>query len=146
MTAARTWVVVVGARLLARATSPDIPPGAGWREAVGDEATRPLDVVDVPDEIPLRQLLFGLRDTGWITHAEALAAARTGAMPATMAAILAGAVAAGVLTAAQAEDAELTWAAMYTANRTDALWDLFVATGTATREQIADVFRVGSAR
>ena len=42
MTAARTWVVVVGGRLVHRAITPDCPDGPGWREAVGDEATRLL--------------------------------------------------------------------------------------------------------
>lgn len=99
----------------------------------------------VPAEISLRQLLFALRNQGWITHAEALAAARTGSMPATLSATLAGAVQAGALTSQQSEDAALTWAAMYTALRSDALWGLFVATGTATNAQIDALFVEGAA-
>lgn len=76
---------------------------------------------------------------------EADAAARTGSMPATLSATLAGAVQAGALTSQQSEDAALTWAAMYTALRSDALWGLFVATGTATNAQIDALFVEGAA-
>ena len=95
----------------------------------------------VPSEVSLKQLLFALRDGGWITHDEALAAARTGALPATLATTLADAVAAGTLPLSAADDAALTWAAMCAAERRSGLWALLVSAGKATEAQVDDVFR-----
>ena len=98
----------------------------------------------VPQEITLRQLLFALRNQGWITQAEAIAAAKNGDMPSTLSDLLASVQQAGGLTQGQVDDAALTWAAMYQAVRNDELWDLFTATGAATTAQIDAVFVEGA--
>jgi hypothetical protein len=89
-----------------------------------------------PPPVSLSQLLFALRDLGFINHAEALAAAKTGDIPAS----LQGALWAAVPDEATRRDIELLWAAMYQANRTSPFWAFVIAAGIATAEQIDAVF------
>jgi hypothetical protein len=93
----------------------------------------------VPQEVSLRQLLFALVATGFISGPEALAAARTGDLPASLeAAIKDGMSVEGAFAV------DLTWAAMYSAERTNPLWTIVVAKGIATPEQVDDVFRIAA--
>lgn len=92
----------------------------------------------VPPTLTLRQLLFALVGGGWITQDEALAAAKTGDMPPQLLTL------AGQVSDAEAFAIRLTWAAMYTAERSNPLWDMLVAAGVATSEQIDDLFRAGA--
>jgi len=95
----------------------------------------------VPQEVSIRQLLAALAAGGWITRADALAAARTGALPETLGA---------AVTAGMAEDeafeVQLAWAAMYVADRASRFWSIVVARGIATEAQLDDVFRDAAAR
>lgn len=68
-----------------------------------------------------RQLLIGLAAGSWITEAEAIAAATTGAMPAAIEAAIAG------LPVADQVAARITWAAMTEARRLDPLVELLAA-------------------
>lgn len=128
------------------ATREALPAALAQHRAAAPAGVPVLGAVPVPREVSLRQLLLALRDGGWISHAEALAAACTGAMPAPLVQLLAGAVAGGQMTQAAADDAELTWAAMYTAVRTDPIWSLFVAGGIATATQVDGLFQGAAAR
>jgi len=119
------------------AGAPVVPGLAGEETAPGGT---------VPEKVAIGALLFALRDAGWITHAEALSAGKTGDMPATLVQVLAQAVASGAITAAQAEDAELTWATLYEPQRVHPLWNLFLAAGVATAAQVDDLFRDAGAR
>lgn len=68
-----------------------------------------------------RQLLIGLADMGWITEAEAIAAAGTGAMPAAVETAI------SVLDPDSQVRARITWAAMSEARRLDPLVALLAA-------------------
>lgn len=68
-----------------------------------------------------RQLLIGLAAEGWITAAEAEAAAGTGTPPATVEAVIAA------LPPEQQSAARITWAAMSEAQRLDPLVGLLAA-------------------
>jgi len=110
------------------------------------EARAPAPMPEpVPQIVTLRQLLFALRDLGWISHDEAMAAAKNGDLPASFSTLLASLVAAGQLTASMADDAALSWAAMYSAERGAMVWQLFLAAGVATDEQVDAVFRYADA-
>ncbi|NKE43373.1 hypothetical protein HB662_01185 [Roseomonas frigidaquae] len=111
---------------------PDARVGATYAEGV---FTPPPVPAPVPAEVTLRQLLFALVGAGWITEAEALAAARTGEVPASLADILPD------LSEAEQSNLRLTWAAMYSAERSSSVWDLFISAGVATAEQVDDLFR-----
>ncbi len=89
----------------------------------------------VPASVSLSQLLFALRDEGWITHEEALAAARTGEVPATLDVLMAG------MSEAAAGDVRLLWAAMYVAERSNPLWAAIIGAGIATVAEVDAVFR-----
>jgi hypothetical protein len=94
----------------------------------------------VPATVPLSRLLFALTGAGFISRDEALAAARTGALPASLADVLIA-----DLDADTAFQVELLWAAMYEAERASPFWDLVMAAGIATSAQIDDVFRAAGA-
>lgn len=92
-----------------------------------------------PRNVSLRQLLRALVATGFISKAEALAAARTGDIPASLRAPLFAAVDADA-----AFEIELAWAAMYEAERASPFWGFVLAAGIATAEQIDQVFAVAT--
>ncbi|NKC30210.1 hypothetical protein [Falsiroseomonas selenitidurans] len=100
--------------------------------------TPPATPGPVPPEVTLRQLLLALVAQGWITEAEALAAARTGELPGSLAAMLPG------LSAAEQFALRLTWAAMYSAERASPVWDLFIGAGVATADQVDALFRAAA--
>jgi len=129
------------APLVAVECPPETQIGATY---AGGVFTAPPAVVPVPQQLDLGQLIFALRNQQWITHAEALAAVKTGEMPTAMTATLAGAVQAGAMTAQQADDAAIIWAAMYRPVRTSSLWAIFVAAGTATSAQVDALFIEGA--
>ena len=97
----------------------------------------------VPASVPLSDFLWAAWKAGVLSGEEAIAAARTGDIPASMeAAVLAG---------ADAEDAteiRLMWAAMYEAERASPFWALVEAkTGGAINGDVLDaVFRMAAAR
>lgn len=92
----------------------------------------------VPDSITLRQLLFALVGGGWITQEEALAAAKTGDVPAPLLDLI------SKVAPEQAFGIRLTWAAMYVAERSNPLWSMLIAGGAATEDQVDDLFRAGA--
>jgi hypothetical protein len=89
----------------------------------------------VPSSITRRQLILGLLAAGWITPAEAEAAATGGAPPAALDAVLAN------LTEADALEARITWATMSVAERFHPLLVAIVAAGIATDAQVDNLFR-----
>ena len=107
----------------------------GRREIVGEPSPEP-----VPDSVSLAQLLFSLRDGGLISHAEALAAARTGDIPAS----LKDPLWVAVPDQATREDIELLWAAMYQAERRSRFWQFVIGAGIATEAQLDDRFRAAA--
>jgi hypothetical protein len=117
------------------------PEQLAWLEA---KAPPPMPE-PVPQIVTLRQLLFALRDLGWISQDEAMRAAKNGDLPDSFSTLLASLVAARQLTAGQADDAALSWAAMYSAERSAMVWQLFLAAGIATAEQVDAVFRYADA-
>jgi hypothetical protein len=72
---------------------------------------------------------------GFISGEEALAAAQSGAVPTTIAAIF------GRLPVEQALAARITWATMTEVYREDPLISAIVAGGVATKEQVDELFR-----
>lgn len=104
-----------------------------WWAGVPYEAA--ASEVPVPHTVSLSQLLFALRDQGWITHAEAMAAAKSGDVPATLDGLISS------MDGAAADNVRLLWAAMYVAERSNPLWSMIVAGGVATGEQVDNLFR-----
>ena len=100
--------------------------------------------VDVPPEVPaqvsIRALLRALTAAGFINRAEALAAARTGDIPASLRAPLFAGVDEDT-----AFEIELAWAAMYEAERASPFWAFVVTADIATEEQIDGVFQIAQA-
>jgi hypothetical protein len=93
----------------------------------------------VPPEIPLIRLLLALNALNFISQAEALAAAKTGDIPASLEAQLFA-----VVTDPGAQFLiRLHWAGMYQAERASPFWGYVIAAGIATEAQIDQVFRVG---
>jgi hypothetical protein len=92
----------------------------------------------IPTAVSRRQLLLGLVAGGWITEDEAVAAATTGAVPAALQAVI------DTLPEADRIPARITWAAMTTAYRSDALWTAIIASGTATAANIDTLFDMAS--
>lgn len=93
----------------------------------------------VPETATLRNLLRALTKMGLISRKDALAAARTGAIPAGLSAPLFAAVDEDT-----SFELELAWAAMYEAERASPFWRHVIAAGIATEEQIDDVFRLSA--
>ena len=92
-----------------------------------------------PVVITNRQLFAALALTGFITEAEALAAGRTGAVPAAIDNVFAE------LPAQEAFLARLTWATMREASRDHALISALVAANLATDGQVDAIFALGAA-
>jgi hypothetical protein len=113
---------------------------AGPEDAMALVRGLPALSAPVPATVPLSRLLFALTGAGFISRDEALAAARTGALPASLADVLIA-----DLDADTAFQVELLWAAMYEAERASPFWDLVMAAGIATSAQIDDVFRAAGA-
>jgi hypothetical protein len=85
-----------------------------------------------------RQLFAALALTGFITEAEALAAGRTGAVPALVDAVFAS------LPAQDAFLARLTWATMREVPRNHPLIGAMVDANLATSEQVDGIFALGA--
>jgi hypothetical protein len=89
--------------------------------------------------VSIRALLLAMTAGGFITREEALAAAQTGAIPASLR---------EPLFASVDEDTrfaiELAWAAMYEADRASLFWQFVTAAGIATAEQIDAVFNAAT--
>jgi len=85
-----------------------------------------------------RQLFAALALTGFITEAEALAAGRTGAVPAAVDAVF------GALPDQDAFLARLTWATMREVTRDHALIAAMIAANLATAEQVDAIFTLGA--
>lgn len=92
----------------------------------------------VPASITRRQLILALLAGGFISAAEAEAAATSGAQPAAFAAVLAG------LSASDALAARITWATMSVAERSSPLIAALITGGAATDAQVDNLFRVGA--
>lgn len=119
--------------------SPYTPPAGMTLVPVAEAPPAAVALPPVPAEIPLIRLLLALTVLEFITEAEALAAAQTGALPASLETQLFAAV----------PDAgaqfliRLHWAGMYQAERASPFWAFVIAAGIATEAQIDQVFRVG---
>jgi hypothetical protein len=100
----------------------------------------PEPVPEAPPPQPIvitnRQLFAALALNGMITHAEALAAGKTGEVPAAIDAVF------GLLPAQDAFLARLTWATMREVARDHPLIAAMVAAGVATDEQVDALFAV----
>jgi len=89
----------------------------------------------VPAAISRRQLLIALAQAKLITEAEALAAARTGEVPAVISKVFAA------LPKDQALAAQITWATMTVVERDHPLIQAVIHAKIATPEQIDALFR-----
>jgi len=134
---------------LVRVVETEIPAGkisTGWTvEEVDGVPTQVHTLEDAPppppDPVPdidRRQLLTMLGLNGMITAEEALAAARTGAVPAQIQAVF------DQLGPADKLAAEITWATMSVADRGHPLVAALAATRAMTDEQIDDFFRAAA--
>ena len=85
-----------------------------------------------------RQLFAALALTGFITWEEALAAGRTGAVPAAIDDVFAE------LPEQAANLARLTWATMREVSRDHALIGMMIAANLATAEQVDAIFALGA--
>lgn len=126
------WVATAGPTDGTRAAYPEdtveVPPRPSpahtWEDGAwvdGQPAEPDLAALRSLMRLSRRQLLIGLADKGWVTEAEAIAAAGTGAMP------LAVETAIGALDPADLVRARITWAAMSEAQRLDPLVALLAA-------------------
>jgi hypothetical protein len=88
----------------------------------------------VPSTISRRQLLIALTAAGLISEAEALAAARTGEVPAAIDAVFAR------LPPEQALAARITWATMTVVERDHPLVQAVIDAKIATAEQVQALF------
>jgi hypothetical protein len=118
-----------------------------WPEAVavaaemGDALPYELELLPEPPApivLTNRQLFAALALTGFITEAEALAAGRTGAVPAAIDAVFAS------LPAQDAFLARLTWATMREVPCNHPLISAMVAANLATSEQVDGIFTLGA--
>jgi hypothetical protein len=92
----------------------------------------------VPSAISRRQLLIALTAAGLITEAEALAAARTGEVPAAIDAVFAR------LPPEQALAARITWATMTVVERAHPLVQALIDANLATAEQVDALFQAAA--
>jgi len=92
----------------------------------------------VPDVISRRQLLIALAAAGLITEAEALAAAKTGEVPAAIDAVFAQ------LPSEQALAARITWATMTQVERMHPLVQAIINANIVTAEQVDTLFRTAA--
>jgi hypothetical protein len=92
----------------------------------------------VPEVISRRQLLIALTAAGLITEAEALAAAKTGEVPAAIDAFF------STLPPAQQTAARITWATMTQVERHHPLVQGVIDANIATAEQVDALFRVAA--
>lgn len=122
-----------------------VPAGAmvaeGWSwDGKAFRAPAPVPVASiVPASITRRQLLLALSGAGLITGEEALAAATTGAVPASIDAVFAQ------LPPAEALGARITWATMSVAEREHPLIGALVAAELATAAEVDALFIAGGA-
>jgi hypothetical protein len=128
------------------ATLKEVPNGTpveqGWTWAEGKFAVAVVPAPaqpPVPTEISRRQMLLAMTGAAIITQAEALDAARTGAVPAAIEAAFAK------LPAADAFAARVTWASMTVVLRGDPLVAALAASRSMTTTQVDDLFRTASA-
>lgn len=90
----------------------------------------------VPESVTRRQMLIGLATAGFITTAEAIAAAQSGAVPAAVQAVFDA-----LPTQADKDAAAITWAAMSVAERGNALVAALAAAQGLSSAQVDDLFR-----
>lgn len=115
--------------------------GDSWNGSTftSNDPPAPPVPVTVPASITRRQLIMALLDGGFITEAEAIAAAQTGAVPAFVMAYF------NQLPDHEKTDATITWATMSMCLRADPLLLAVAAAGNLTSEQLDDYFRVAAA-
>jgi len=92
----------------------------------------------VPYVVSRRQFILALYSVGFITAAEAIAAAKTGEVPAAISALFA------LLPLDQAVSAQVTWASMTEVQRNHPLIEAAISSGLATAEQVDDLFRLAA--
>lgn len=100
----------------------------------------PLPLPDVPETISDRQFFHALADLGEISHAEALAAVKTGDPPAKMEAFL------SALTGYQQFNARMLLEGATTFQRSHPLTHAFAAAMNMTDEQIDDLWRLAATK
>jgi hypothetical protein len=98
----------------------------------------PEPLPPAPIVLTSRQLFAALALTGMITQVEALAAGRTGEVPAAVESVFA------TLPAQDAFLARLTWATMREVPRDHALISAMIAANLATAEQVDAMFTLGA--
>lgn len=116
------------APVAAAAEGVDLPP----------EPPPPTDPPARPVTLTNRQLFAALALTGFITEAEALAAGRTGAVPAAIDAVF------GALPEQGPFLARLTWATMREVSRDHQLITAMIGANLAAAEQVDAIFALGA--
>lgn len=109
-----------------------------WLAAGNVADVPPAAPVPVPQSISRRQFLLALLGAGFVTPAEALAAATEGAVPANLATMLA------TLPEADALAVRITWASMTVAERDNPIIATLIAAGLASEAQTDELFRIGA--
>jgi hypothetical protein len=112
------------------------------RDATPAEAAEIEALRNVPQPVPAaisrRQLLIALTQAGWITEAEALAAAKTGEVPTAIDEVF------SLVPKEQALAARITWATMTVVERHHPLIQAAIDAKIATSEQIDVLFRAAA--
>lgn len=115
------------------------PEGCTIRETQGAFKVS-TDVFPVPSTVPQfcsrRQMLLGLAAAGFITTAEAVAAATTGAVPSSIQAVFDT-----LPDQASKDTATITWAAMSQCDRGNSLVAMLQQSHSLTDAQVDDLFR-----
>ena len=95
----------------------------------------------VPQSITRRQLLIQLKESGLISGAEAVAAAQTGAIPASVQDVFDG-----LPTQAERDNAAITWATMSVAERGHPLVAALASANEMNSSDIDEFFRLAAVR
>jgi hypothetical protein len=130
-------MTVIRIQTINAATGETIVRDATPAEAAEIEALRNAPPL-VPAAISRRQLLIVLAQAKLITEAEALAAAKTGEVPAAIDAVF------GALPKEQALAARITWATMTVVERNHPLIQAVINANLATAEQVDALFRAAA--
>jgi hypothetical protein len=130
-------MTVIRIQTINAATGETIVRDATPAEAAEIEALRNAPP-PVPAAISRRQLLIALGHANWITEAEALAAAKTGEVPAAIDAVF------GALPKEQALAARITWATMTVVERDHPLIQAVIDAKVATAEQVDALFKAAA--
>lgn len=110
---------------------------AGGNYSIGDYVA---PAAPVPASVTRRQMLIGLTQNGFISSAEAIAAAATGTVPSAVQTVFDT-----LSTQAEKDAAAITWASMSVCERNNSLVAALAASQNLTDAEVDDLFRAWAA-